>query len=121
MEATVFENEQVPLLEELCKQLKTDFVVVDDKVGLVTPRVIAMIINEAYYTNEEGTAERDDIDLAMKLGTNYPIGPFEWCKRIGVANVYEILLAIYEDTNDERYKICPALKKEYLEELSLNN
>jgi len=120
LEISVFEKDQLPVVERLCKQLKTEYVVVDDRVGLVTPRVISMIINEAYYTNEEGTAEREDIDKAMKLGTNYPFGPFEWCKRIGVANVYEILQAVYEDTKDERYKISPSLKKEYLEELSLN-
>jgi 3-hydroxybutyryl-CoA dehydrogenase len=73
-----------------------------------------MIINEAYYTVQEETATRDDIDRAMKLGTNYPFGPFEWCQRIGINHVYEVLEAVYEDTRDERYKICPLLKKEYL-------
>ena len=91
-----------------------DFVLVDDRVGLVTPRVITMIINEAYYTVQEGTASKKDIDLGMKLGTNYPMGPFEWAESIGIQEVYETLEAIYEDTRDERYKIAPLLKKEYL-------
>ena len=39
---------------------------------------------------------------------------FEWCQRIGVKHVYELLEAVYEDTHDERYKICGKLKKEYL-------
>jgi 3-hydroxybutyryl-CoA dehydrogenase len=73
-----------------------------------------MIINEAYYTVQEGTATRADIDLAMKLGTNYPYGPFEWCERIGLEHVYHLLEAVYDDTKDERYKIAPLLKKEYL-------
>jgi 3-hydroxybutyryl-CoA dehydrogenase len=73
-----------------------------------------MIINEAYYTVQEGTAEREDIDLGMKLGTNYPHGPFEWCAKIGIQNVYELLEAVYDDTKEERYKICPRLKKDYL-------
>jgi 3-hydroxybutyryl-CoA dehydrogenase len=73
-----------------------------------------MIINEAFYTVQEGTATRQDIDLAMKLGTNYPYGPFEWCERIGIRHVYELLQAMYDDTRDERYKVCPLLKKEYL-------
>ena len=101
-------------LKEVCISLNTEFVVVDDRVGLVTPRVICMIINEAYYTVQEGTATREDIDLAMKLGTNYPFGPFEWCQKIGVQHVYELLDAMYADTKDERYKISPLLKKEYL-------
>lgn len=88
--------------------------IVDDRVGMVTPRVISMIINEAYYVVQEGTASREDIDLAMKSGTNYPYGPFEWIRRIGIKHIYEVLEAVYEDTKDERYKICPLLKKEYL-------
>jgi 3-hydroxybutyryl-CoA dehydrogenase len=101
-------------LQKICKNLNTEFVVVDDRVGLVTPRVICMIINEAYYTVQEGTATREDIDIAMKLGTNYPYGPFEWCEKIGIQSVYKLLEAVYEDTEDERYKICPLLKEEYL-------
>lgn len=87
---------------------------VADRVGMASPRVICMIINEAYFTVQEGTASREDIDLGMKLGTNYPLGPFEWCNKIGLTAVYELLEALYEDTKDERYKICPLLKREYL-------
>ncbi len=101
-------------LKRICEELKTGFLLVDDRVGLVTPRVICMIINEAYYTVQDGTASREDVDMAMKLGTNYPYGPFEWCKRIGIKHVYELIEALYDDTQDERYKICPLLKKEYL-------
>jgi len=114
LEATVLNPEDESQLTELCKTLGTEYLLVDDRVGLVTPRIICMIINEAYYTAEEGTATREDIDLSMKLGTNYPYGPFEWCQRIGVKHVYELLEAVYEDTHDERYKICSQLKKEYL-------
>lgn len=102
------------VLKRICDELKTDFLLVDDRIGLVTPRVICMIINEAYYTVQEGTASREDVDMAMKLGTNYPYGPFEWCNRIGIKHVYELIEALYDDTQDERYKICPLLKKEYL-------
>ena len=107
-------NEHREKLRDLCHQLNTDFQVVEDCVGLVTPRVICMVINEAYYTMEEGTASREDIDLAMKLGTNYPYGPFEWCRKIGVQDVYELLAAVYEDSRNERYRICPLLKEEYM-------
>lgn len=101
-------------LKEICNQLQTEYLLVDDRIGMVTPRVVCMIINEAYYTVQEGTASCEDIDKAMKLGTNYPYGPFEWCKLIGIKHVYELLEALYEDTRDERYKICPLMKKEYL-------
>ena len=81
---------------------------------MVTPRVVLMIINEAYFPVQEGTASKDAINQAMKLGTNYPMGPFEWCVKIGIKDVYEMLEAMYQDTGDERYKICPLLKREYL-------
>lgn len=105
-------------LKEACNALKSDYQIVDDRIGMVTPRVVAMIINEAYYTVQEGTATREDIDLGMKLGTNYPKGPFEWSRSIGIEKVYELLEALYEDTKEERYKICPLLKKEYLSVLA---
>lgn len=101
-------------LESICKSLSTDFQIVEDRVGMVTPRIICMIINEAFYTLQEGTATKQDIDLGMKLGTNYPMGPFEWCKSIGIQHVYELLESLYEDTKEERYKVCPLLKRDYL-------
>lgn len=116
LEVSVQREEDVAELEKTCAALKTKFARVDDRVGLVTPRIIGMIINEAYYTVQEGTATRDDIDKAMKLGTNYPYGPFEWCERIGVKKVYELLEALYQETKDDRYKICALLRKDYLKQ-----
>ena len=95
--------------------MNIDATIVQDRVGLVTPRIIAMIINEAYFTVMEGTASRADIDTGMKLGTNYPMGPFEWAGKWGIGNIYELLESLYNDTKDERYKICPLLKQEYLQ------
>jgi 3-hydroxybutyryl-CoA dehydrogenase len=87
---------------------------VDSRVGMVTPRIICMIINEAFYTVQEGTADAKDIDTAMKLGTNYPKGPFEFLELMGIKNVYNTLNAVYHDTHEERYKVCPLLKKGFL-------
>jgi 3-hydroxybutyryl-CoA dehydrogenase len=114
VEVSLSDREDENRLQEICNALGTGWQLVDDRVGLVTPRIICMIINEAYFTVQEGTATRDAIDQGMKLGTNYPYGPFEWCARIGIQHVYEVLEAVYEDTRDERYKICPLLKREYL-------
>ncbi|HYG04383.1 MAG TPA: 3-hydroxyacyl-CoA dehydrogenase family protein [Chryseosolibacter sp.] len=114
IECACWQETDEPELRKIAENLGTQVMIVDDRVGLVTPRVVCMIINEAYYTVQEGTASREDIDMAMKLGTNYPFGPFEWSQRIGVHHVYELLEAVYDDTRDERYKICPLLKKEYL-------
>ena len=113
-ELSLFRKFEMEALEKIMQQLGIEFLPVEDRVGLVKPRVIFMIINEASYTLQEGTASIEDIDQAMKLGTNYPFGPFEWCDKLGVKNVYEILQALYEDTHEERYKICPLLKTKYL-------
>jgi 3-hydroxybutyryl-CoA dehydrogenase len=114
LEVSLRKQSDLSSLEKVCKELSTDFVVVDDQVGMVTPRVISLIINEAYFTVQEGTATRGDIDVAMKLGTNYPYGPFEWCEKIGIGNVYQLLQSVYQETKDERYKICSLLKEESL-------
>ena len=101
-------------LAETCAALGTDYRVVADRVGLVTPRVICQIINEACFTVQEGTATMQDVDLGMKLGTNYPHGPFAWANAIGVERVYAVLEAMWHDTHDERYKVCPLLKHQAL-------
>ena len=51
---------------------------VKDEPGFITARIIAMIVNEAYFAVEDDVSSKDEIDIAMRLGTNYPFGPFEW-------------------------------------------
>jgi 3-hydroxybutyryl-CoA dehydrogenase len=113
-EVSLLEKANAVHLNDLAARLSLELSIVEDRVGMVSPRIIFMIINEACYTLQEGTAGIRDIDLGLKLGTNYPFGPFEWADKIGIKNVYECLHAIYHDTGDERYKICPLLKTYYL-------
>jgi 3-hydroxybutyryl-CoA dehydrogenase len=63
----------------------------EDVPGFISARVISGIIREAIYAYNEGVSSKEDIDLAMKLGTNYPYGPFEWYERIGKNRVDELL------------------------------
>lgn len=83
---------------------------VPDVAGFITARVVSMIINEAYCTLDEKVSSKKEIDIAMKLGTNYPYGPFEWGEKTGLKNVYE-LLSILSVTN-ARYAPAALLKKE---------
>lgn len=62
-----------------------------DAPGFITPRVISMIINEAFISLSEGVSTKEEIDTAMKLGTNYPYGPFEWSEKIGVQKIQDLL------------------------------
>lgn len=112
LEVTVLTEASKATLEKICRQLGTGYKIVEDRIGMITPRIISMIINEAYFAIEGEVASRKDIDLAMRLGTNYPFGPFEWSERIGIRNVGELLRAVYEETKDERYKICSLLERE---------
>ncbi|WP_440132601.1 3-hydroxyacyl-CoA dehydrogenase family protein [Chitinophaga sancti] len=111
-EISLLEEAQKPILAAIMLQLGWEYEQVQDAVGMVTPRVVCMIINEAYMAAETNTASREDIDVAMKLGTNYPMGPFEWSKKIGIREVYEVLTAVYTATGNERYAISELLKKE---------
>jgi 3-hydroxybutyryl-CoA dehydrogenase len=83
---------------------------VPDIAGFVSARVVSAIINEAYFSLEEGVSTKEDIDIAMKSGTNYPYGPFEWSNKIGLENI----LALLTELNKEqpRYQPAPGLMKE---------
>lgn len=81
-----------------------------DTPGFVTARVIAMIINEAWFALDENVSTREQIDAAMKLGTNYPHGPFEWCEKIGVRNVHALLNELAK--MDRRYQPNALLAKQ---------
>jgi 3-hydroxybutyryl-CoA dehydrogenase len=72
-----------------------------DTPGFVSARVIAMIINEAWFSLDEKISTREEIDAAMRLGTNYPHGPFEWCEKIGAKNVHALLNELAE--MEQRY------------------
>lgn len=88
---------------------------VNDRVGMISMRIISLIINEAYLVLQEGTSTKEDIDTAMRLGTNYPYGPIEWSEKIGIELIYNILKSMYDEFGDDRYRITPLLKEKYLE------
>ena len=62
-----------------------------DTPGFVRARVVSMIINEAYLALSEGVSTKAEINTAMKLGTAYPFGPFEWGEKIGLKNIVTLL------------------------------
>ena len=90
------------------KAIGKKIIEVNDIPGFVSARIIAMIINEAYFAKEDNVSTEAEIDIAMKLGTNYPFGPFEWAGIIGIKNVYDLLMVM--TLEDEKYTPSNALK-----------
>lgn len=84
---------------------------VEDRVGLVQIRVLAMLINEAAFAVMEGLATAEDIDNAMRLGVNYPKGPLAWADEIGIGVVTLILDGLRREYQQERYRPCVLLKQ----------
>lgn len=97
------QNDSTAIFEKL--GWKTAFV--KDEPGFVSARVISRIINEAFFAFEDKVSSVEEIDLAMKLGTNYPFGPFEWAEKIGVKNVLGLLNKLAE--KEKLYRPANAL------------
>ena len=83
---------------------------VNESPGFVTTRVNAMIGNEAFYMLQEGVASARDIDKALKLGLNHPMGPFELVDLVGLDTRLSILQFLHR-TLGEKYRPCPLLEK----------
>ncbi len=85
---------------------------VPDICGFISTRVVATIINEAFFALEENVSSENEIDTAMKLGTNYPFGPVEWAAKIGVKDLHHLLTKL--SVEDARYLPCKLLDKKAL-------
>jgi 3-hydroxybutyryl-CoA dehydrogenase len=93
------------------RSLGKESVKVKDAAGLTFPRILSLIINEAARSLEEGVAKADEIDVAMRLGVNYPVGPLRWADQIGLDEVLAVLEGLERETGDDRYRPAPLIKK----------
>jgi 3-hydroxybutyryl-CoA dehydrogenase len=98
--------------ENVFEELGWKMIWVKDKPGLVAARVISMIVNEAFFALEEKISTKEEIDMAMKLGTNYPFGPFEWAQKIGGDKIVHLLNRLNQE--DKRYQPAAALLSQTL-------
>lgn len=106
-ELALADSTQAAAVAAAMASLQWEYRLVPDIPGMVTPRVLAMIINEAYFTWSAGVSSKAEIDTAMKLGTGYPYGPFEWADKIGLEPIARLLLKL--SAAEERYSPAPAL------------
>ncbi len=92
------------------EQLGKDCVVVRESPGFVTSRINAMIGNEAFYMLQEGVASARDIDKALKLGLNHPMGPFELVDLVGLDTRLAILRFLHRTLGD-KFRPCPLMEQ----------
>jgi 3-hydroxybutyryl-CoA dehydrogenase len=97
-------------IEEIFSLLNKKVEWVADEPGFITARIVAMIINEAYFASGEGVSSKNEIDVAMKLGTNYPYGPFEWAEKIGTKKIIALLNEL--SISNRRFKPAEWLQNE---------
>jgi 3-hydroxybutyryl-CoA dehydrogenase len=95
---------------EVGRRMGKEVVVVRESPGFVTSRINAMIGNEAFYMLQEGVATAGDIDKALKLGLNHPMGPFELVDLVGLDVRLSILQHLHR-TLGEKYRPCPLLEQ----------
>lgn len=84
---------------------------VEDRVGLIAPRILATLINEAAFAVMEGVASVSDIDKAMTLGVNYPKGLLLWADEIGLDYILALLDGLYDEYHQERYRAAVILRQ----------
>lgn len=94
----------------ILQKLNWKYQLVPDVPGMIAVRIISMIVNEAYFGLGEEISSKAEIDIAMKLGTNYPYGPFEWSEKIGLQKIYDLLKKL--SVKDQRYSIAPSMENE---------
>ncbi|MEK7842163.1 MAG: 3-hydroxybutyryl-CoA dehydrogenase [Deltaproteobacteria bacterium] len=82
-----------------------------DRPGFIVNRILMPMINEAVFTFMDGAASAEDIDKAMTLGANQPIGPLALADLIGLDTVFSIMESIYSETKDPKHRPCPLLKR----------
>ncbi len=110
IEASMKDNDVKTKTEKIFSCFNRNVGWIPDQPGFITARVVAMIINEAFFALGENVSTRADIDTAMKTGTNYPYGPFEWCELIGPSKVFDLLETM--KASNIRYEPAPLLRKE---------
>lgn len=106
-EIALSDDNNAEWLDPVMKGIHRNYRLTSDEPGLIAPRILACIINEAMFALSEEVSTAAEIDMAMKLGTNYPAGPFEWAAKIGFDKINTLLKKLAY--TDSRYTPHPLL------------
>lgn len=101
----------VALARDFFSAIGKEPVLIRDSCSGVLPRIVASLANEAAFALMEGVASAEDIDRAMQLGTNYPLGPLAWADLIGLDQVLGIINALGYEFGADRYRPAPLLRQ----------
>lgn len=99
------------IVEGLTYRLGKNPVISEDFPAFIVNRILLPMINEAVYTLHEGIGSVKDIDTAMKLGANHPMGPLELADFIGLDTCLSVMQVLYDGLADTKYRPCPLLVK----------
>lgn len=104
-------SETLNSAKEFAVSLGKDPVITSDRAGFIVNRILLPMINEAVFVLDEKLASAEDIDKAMKLGTNQPLGPLALADLIGLDVTLDILNVLYREFGDPKFRPAPLLKE----------
>ncbi|AEB30842.1 3-hydroxybutyryl-CoA dehydrogenase [Carnobacterium sp. 17-4] len=105
------DDETTATIKALSEKIGKITIDIKDSPGFAVNRILIPMINEAIFTVHEGIATLEEIDEAMKLGANHPMGPIALADYIGLDVCLAIMEVLYTGFNDSKYRPCPLLKK----------
>lgn len=113
-------DETAAQILEVANKIRKTAIDIKDSPGFAVNRILIPMINEAIFAVSEGVASPQEIDEAMMMGANHPMGPLALADYIGLDTCLAIMNVLYEGFNDSKYRPCPLLKK-YVEAGWLGN
>ncbi len=104
-------QETLETMIDLGKKLGKTTVIAVEAPGFIVNRILMPFLNEAYFALQEGVATPEDIDTAIKLGLNHPMGPLELSDFIGLDTILYVSEYLFDELGEDKYRPCPLLRK----------